>query len=114
GVFLGGVVIEAFGVAAGFWLLVVATGLGVVIYGRTSLPDRPATTQRRGAIRHAGGVALRTEPLRSLLALTAVLGVVVATFTLLLPELARDVLGTGSLAASALNVCTSVGMVSTS
>src|SRR5690606_37984029 len=60
------------------------------------------------------GIAWRTEPLRSLLGLTSVLGLVIAAFTLLLPELARDVLGTGSLAASALNVCTSLGMVTTS
>lgn len=114
GVFLGGAIIQAFGVSAGFWLLVVATGLGVVVYGRTPLPDRPVPTPRRGAIRHAAGIALRTEPLRSLLALTGVLGLVIAAFTLLLPELARDVLGTGSLAASALNVCTSLGLVTTS
>lgn len=114
GVFLGGAIIQAFGVAAGFWLLVVACGLGVVVYGRTPLPDRPVSTQRRGAIRHAAGIALRTEPMRSLLALTGVLGLVIAASTLLLPELARDVLGTGSLAASALNVCMSLGMVTTS
>lgn len=114
GVFLGGAVIEAFGIAAGFWLLVVASGLGVVVYRRTPLPDQPLTTARRGAIRHAAGIALRTEPMRSLLALTGVLGLVIAASTLLLPELARDVLGTGSLAASALNVCMSLGMVSTS
>src|SRR5690606_12112296 len=114
GVFLGGAIIQAFGVAAGLWLLVVATGLGVVVYGRTPLPDRPAPAPRRGAIRHAAGIAWRTEPLRSLLGLTSVLGLVIAAFTLLLPELARDVLGTGSLAASALNVCTSLGMVTTS
>ncbi|MFP5489779.1 MAG: MFS transporter [Acidimicrobiia bacterium] len=114
GVFLGGAIIQAFGVAAGFWLLVVACGLGVVVYGRTPLPERVAAPPRRGAIRHAAGVALRTEPLRSLLALTGVLGLVIAASTLLLPELARDVLGTGSLAASALNVCMSLGMVTTS
>ena len=114
GVFIGGAIIQAFGVAAGFWLLVVATGLGIVVYGRTPLPDRTAPTARRGAIRHAAGIALRTEPLRSLLALTGVLGLVIAASTLLLPELARDVLGTGSLAASALNVCMSLGMVTTS
>lgn len=114
GVFLGGAIIQAFGVAAGFWLLTVASALGVVVYGRTPLPDRVATTQRRGAIRQAAGVALRTEPMRSLLALTGVLGLVIAASTLLLPEIARDVLGTGSLAASALNVCMSLGMVTTS
>ena len=114
GVFFGGAIIQAFGVSAGFWLLVVATGLGIVVYRRTPLPDRPVTVARRNAIRHAAGIALRTEPLRSLLALTGVLGLVIAASTLLLPELARDVLGTGSLAASALNVCMSMGMVTTS
>jgi MFS family permease len=114
GVFLGGAIIQAFGISAGFWLLVAASGLGVVVYSRTPLPDRPVAAPRRGAIRQAAGIALRTEPLRSLLALTGVLGLVIAAFTLLLPEIARDVLGTGSLAASALNVCTSLGMVTTS
>ena len=114
GVFFGGAIIQAFGVSAGFWLLVVATGLGIVVYGRTPLPERAVASVRRGAIRHAAGIALRTEPLRSLLALTGALGVVIAASTLLLPELARDVLGTGSLAASALNVCMSLGMVTTS
>jgi MFS family permease len=112
GVFFGGAIIQAFGVSAGFWLLVVATALGIVVYHRTPLPDRPVTVAN--AIRHAAGIALRTEPLRSLLALTGVLGLVIAASTLLLPELARDVLGTGSLAASALNVCMSLGMVTTS
>lgn len=114
GVFLGGAVIQAFGVAAGFWLLVTAATLGVVVYGRTPLPVRTVSVARQGAIRHAAGIALRTEPLRSLLALTGVLGLVIAASTLLLPELARDVLGTGSLAASALNVFMGVGMVVTS
>lgn len=114
GVFLGGAVIQAFGVAAGFWLLAIASGLGAVVYGRTPLPDQPIAVPRRRAIRDAAGVALRTEPMRSLLALTGVLGLVIASSTLLLPELARDVLGTGSLAASALNVCMSLGMVTTS
>lgn len=114
GVFFGGAVIQAFGVAAGFWLLVAASGLGVVVYGRTPLPDRPVSTARRGAVRHAAGIALRTEPIRSLLGLTGVLGLLIAANTLLLPELARDVLDTGSLAASALNVCMSLGMVTTS
>ncbi|MGA0885850.1 MAG: MFS transporter, partial [Ilumatobacteraceae bacterium] len=53
-------------------------------------------------------------PLRSLLALTTVLGVVITASTLLLPEIARDVLGTKSLAASALNVAMSLGMITTS
>ena len=114
GVFLGGAVIQAFGTAAGFWLIVVAAALGALVHVGTDLPALTGSAPRRGAIRDGARVALRTEPLRSLLALTFVLGLVIAASTLLLPELARDVLGTGSLAASALNVFMSVGMVGTS
>ena len=114
GVFLGGVVIQVFGVAAGFWLITIAGVLGALVFSRTSLPDRAAPVNRRGAIREGARIALGTEPLRSLLGITAVLGLAIATSTLLLPEFARDVLDKESLAASALNVCMSVGMISTS
>jgi MFS family permease len=114
GVFLGGVVIQVFGVAAGFWLITIAGVIGALVFSRTSLPDRAASAQRRGAIREGARIALGTEPLRSLLGITAVLGLAIATSTLLLPEFARDVLDKESLAASALNVCMSVGMISTS
>lgn len=114
GVFLGGAVIQGFGIAAGFWLIVIATALGIVLHSRTTFPPLGNAPERRGAIRDGARIALRTEPLRSLLALTGVLGIVIAASTLLLPELARDVLGTRSLAASALNVFMSVGMVGTS
>ena len=114
GIFLGGAVIQAFGLEAGLWLLVVATCGGVIVHRRTPLPPHTAVGTRKGAIRSAAKVALRTEPLRSLLALTTVLGVVITASTLLLPEIARDVLGTKSLAASALNVAMSLGMITTS
>jgi MFS family permease len=114
GVFLGGVVIQVFGVAAGFWLVTIAGLLGALVFSRTPLPDQAAPVNRRGAIREGARIALGTEPLRSLLAITAVLGLAIATTTLLLPEFARDVLGQKSLAASALNVFMSVGMMTTS
>ncbi len=114
GVFLGGVVIQIFGVAAGFWLVTVAGLLGVLVFSRTPLPDQAAPVDRRGAIREGFRIALGTEPLRSLLGVTAVLGLAIATSTLLLPEFARDVLGKESLAASALNVFMSLGMMTTS
>ncbi len=114
GVFLGGVVIQVFGVAAGFWLVTIAGALGAMAFARTPLPDRGVPAQRRGAIREGARLALGTEPLRSLLAITTVLGLAIATSTLLLPEFARDVLGQESLAASALNVFMSVGMMITS
>lgn len=116
GVFFGGVVIQAFGTGGGFWLLTAACALGVLRYGTTPLPTRApgAAPQRRGAIRDGARVALGTEPLRSLMVLTTVMGLAIATSTLLLPEFARDVLGKQSLAASALNVFMSVGMMITS
>lgn len=114
GVFLGGVVIQVFGVAAGFWLVTVAGVLGAFTFSRTPLPDQALPAQRRGAIREGVRIALGTEPLRSLLAITTVLGLAIATSTLLLPEFARDVLDQESLAASALNVFMSVGMMITS
>ena len=114
GIFLGGAVIQAFGLEAGLWLLAIAALAGIIIHQRTPLPTHTATGARKGAIRSAANIALRTEPLRSLLALPTVLGVVITASTLLLPEIARDVLGTKSLAASALNVAMSLGMITTS
>lgn len=114
GVFLGGVVIQVFGVAAGFWLVTIASVLGAAVISRTPLPDHAAPVERRGAIREGARLALGSEPLRSLLGITTVFGLAIATSMLLLPEFARDVLGQESLAASALNVCMSVGMMITS
>lgn len=114
GVFLGGAVIQVFGVAAGFWLVTIAGVLGALTFARTPLPDQSPPVDRRGAIREGARIALGTEPLRSLLAITTVLGLAIATSTLLLPEFARDVLGQESLAASALNVFMSIGMMITS
>ncbi len=116
GTFVGGAMIQAFGIGSGFWLLAVASALGAIRYGTCPLPDRLAGNgvDRSGAIRQGIRIALGTEPLRSLLALTAVFGIAIASSTLLLPEFARDVLDKESLAASALNVVMSIGMVSTS
>ncbi len=114
GVFLGGAIIQAFGVAAGFWLVTIAGLLGAVTFATMPLPDHTPPTVRRGAVREGLRIGLGTEPLRSLLGITAVMGLAIATSTLLLPEFARDVLDKESLAASALNVFMSLGMMTTS
>lgn len=116
GVFLGGAIIQAFGIAAGFWLLAIASGLGVVRYSSTPLPTRHPGSgpNRQRAIRDGIRIGMGTEPLRSLMLLTSVFGLAIVTSTLLLPEFARDVLDKESLAASALNVFMSVGMMITS
>ena len=92
GIFLGGAVIQAFGLEAGLWLLTAASIAGVIFHQRTPIPRHEASTSAAGAIRSAAAIAFRTEPLRSLLALTTVLGIVITASTLLLPEIARDVL----------------------
>jgi MFS family permease len=116
GSFIVGAIIQVFGVAAGFWFLAIAGGLGTFRYAITVLPHQlaGASSQRRGAIREAMRVALRTEPLRSLLALTVVIGIAISASTLMIPELARDVLGKESFAAGALNACMGLGMMITS
>lgn len=114
GVFLAGAVMQMVGVAAGFWLVAGAGVLGALVFLRSPLPAAVDTTRRPGAIREGARFALGTQPLQSLLGITAVLGMAIATVTLLLPEFARDVLGAESLAASALNVCMSLGMTTTS
>ncbi len=114
GTFLGGAVIQAFGIASGFWLITVAGVLGAIRYATTPLPERASPANRRGAIREGARIALGTQPLRSLLGIAGVMGLAIATSTLLLPEFARDVLGRESLAASALNVFMSLGMMITS
>lgn len=115
GIFVGGAVMQAFGTSAGFVLLTVACSLGVLVSRRPSVPERlVGAAARRGTIRDGLRIALGTEPLRSLLAMTAVFGIAIATTMLLLPEFARDVLGQESLKASLLNVCMSIGMMTTS
>ncbi|MAT05042.1 MAG: hypothetical protein CL424_08365 [Acidimicrobiaceae bacterium] len=47
GIFLGGAVMQLFGTAAGFWLLVVASVLGFVVTSRAPLPTDWSARQRR-------------------------------------------------------------------
>lgn len=115
GIFLGGAIMQIGGIEAGFWLITVSSTLGWLLAVRKGLPERLAGASAvAGSIRDGARVALGTEPLRSLLAVTVVFGMAITASTLLLPEFARDVLGKDSLAASALNVAMSVGMMITS
>ena len=116
GAFIGGGVIQLFGISAGFWMLATASALAALRYMITPLPDQlaGANLQRRGAIREGARAALGTEPLRSLLSITFVMGLAITTSVLLLPEFARDVLDKESFAAGALNAFMSIGMMGTS
>jgi predicted MFS family arabinose efflux permease len=113
GAFLGGGIIALFGVAAGFWVITASSALAAIQFGRTPLPASPtgAGVDRKGAVREGLRVALGTEPLRSLLGLTFVIGMATAAVTLLLPAVARDVLDVGSFHAGLLNAAMGVGMM---
>lgn len=115
GIFVGGAAMQAFGTQAGFWLLTAASAIGCLVVSGSELPSRlVGASVIRGSIREGARIALGTEPLRSLLAITGVMGIAIATSSLLLPEFARDILVRDSLAASGLNVVMSVGMMITS
>ena len=113
GAFLGGGIIALFGVAAGFWVIAASSALAAIQYRRTPLPSRPTTAggQRKGAVREGLRVALGTQPLRSLLGLTFVIGMATTAAMLLLPAVARDVLEVGSFQAGLLNAAMGVGMM---
>ncbi|HRB05470.1 MAG TPA: MFS transporter [Ilumatobacteraceae bacterium] len=112
GAFLGGGVIALFGIAAGFWVITASSGLAAIQYCRTPLPPKPPSTDNhRGAVRAGMRVALRTEPLRSLLGLTFVVGLATTAVTLLLPAMARDVLHVGSFKAGLFNAAMGIGMM---
>ena len=113
GAFLGGGIIALFGVAAGFWVIAVSSALAAIQYGRTPLPSAPpaAGGHRKGAVREGLRVGLGTEPLRSLLGLTFVIGMATTAVMLLLPAVARDVLQVGAFGAGLLNAAMGVGMM---
>ena len=48
GIFLGGAVIQAFGLEAGLWLLTAASLGGIIIHQRTPIPPHEASTVRQG------------------------------------------------------------------
>jgi predicted MFS family arabinose efflux permease len=113
GAFLGGGIIALFGVAAGFWVITASSALAAIQHRRTPLPSAPSGSgvHRKGAVREGVRVGLGTEPLRSLLGLTFVIGMATAAVTLLLPAVARDVLDVGSFQAGLLNAAMGVGMM---
>lgn len=113
GAFLGGGIIALFGIAAGFWAITVSSALAAMQYRRTPLPLKPPAqgNHRKGAVREGLRVALGTEPLRSLLGLTFVIGMATTAVTLLLPAVARDVLDVGSFGAGMLNAAMGLGMM---
>jgi len=115
GTFVCGAVIQGFGIGAGFWFLAIATGLGTTIFLMVELPHRLTGAAKGDRVTVGEGIrrALSLEPLRSLLILTFIMGMAAGTSILLLPEIARDVLGQDSLAAGALTGFLSLGMMIT-
>ena len=115
GAFIGGGVIKVFGLSGGFWFLTIASLVAAVVYWLTPIPSVPAApdVERRGAIMRGVRYALGNEPLRSLLIMTFIIGMATGVSILLLPEMARDVLGQDSLGAGTLTAAMSVGMMTT-
>lgn len=116
GAFLGGGIIAVWGTAGGFWFLAVASALATWSYARIPLPATApgAGLDHRGSVRYGARIAFGTEPLRSLLVLSAIVGFAIAANMLLVPEHARDVLGANSFQAGWLNASMGLGMMATS
>ena len=117
GAIVGGGAIAVAGNAGGLGLLAVVEVAAAVLMARVTLPPNAvtgATTRLRADILEGMRWALRREPTRSLLAIMALIGFMWGSVTLLLPEYAKEDLGTGVFATSALFAPLGVGMVVTS
>ncbi len=116
GALVGGAIIDAVGTAGALGFLAVVCAVAAVILSRAPLPGNPR--QRADEVTVPMGQvakeALSTEPLRTLLWLTVILGFTTTATVLLVPVVARDVLGVDALAAGAINGLMGFGMMGTS
>ncbi len=117
GAVAGGAAIALGGNAGGLGLLAACAAAAAISMARVELPVRPATTSTdRFRTQVAEGMrwALGREPVRSLLGVMLVIGFMWGGVQLLLPDLAKQELGAGAFAASALFAPLGLGMVTTS
>ena len=117
GAIVGGAAIALAGNAGGLGLLAVVEIAAAVLMARVDLPPNAvigATTRLRADIGEGMRWALGREPTRSLLAIMALIGFMWGSVTLLLPEYAKEDLGAGVFASSALFAPLGVGMIATS
>jgi len=119
GALAGGAAIAIAGDAGGLGLLAILEGLATVLMLAVRLPEspQPAATERtrlRADISEGLRWAVAHEPVRSLLGVMLVVGFIWSGVQLLLPDLAREELGTGAFAASVLFAPLGLGMLTTS
>ena len=116
GALVGGAAIALAGTFGGLAMLAVVEAAAALLMSRVEVPPNAvtATTRLRADIVEGMRWALRREPTRSLLAIMALIGFMWGGVTLLLPEYAKEDLGAGVFASSALFAPLGVGMIATS
>lgn len=117
GAIAGGAAIAVAGNAGGLALLGTLEAVAVVLMAGVRVParDRPAPgTRLRADIGEGVRWSLGREPVRSMLTVMVVIGVMWGGVQLLLPDLAKDELGAGALEASLLFAPLGLGMLVTS
>jgi MFS family permease len=117
GAIVGGAAIALAGNAGGLGLLAVVEVAAAALMARVDVPPNAvvkASTRLSADIVDGMRWALRREPTRSLLAIMALIGFMWGAVQLLLPEYAKEDLGAGVFATSALFAPLGVGMVLTS
>lgn len=117
GAVAGGAAIAVAGNAGGLGLLAICEAAAMVSMARVALPIRvPATGDGRLRTQIVDGLrwSLGREPVRSLLGVMLVIGFMWGGVQLLLPDLAKDELGAGAFASSALFAPLGLGMITTS
>ena len=116
GAVVGGGTIALAGVGGAFALLAVLQVLAAVAMSRVHLAARPAAARRgmRGDIGEGLRFVIGTEPLRSLLGVGMLAGFTWGIVSILLPEVAKDVLGLEAFRASLLFASLGVGLMATS
>jgi MFS transporter, ENTS family, enterobactin (siderophore) exporter len=112
----GGGAIALAGVGGAFALLGALQGIAAGAMARVRLPDRVQQPRRgmRGDIGDGLRFALGGEPLRSLLGIGLLAGFTWGIVSILLPEVAKDELGTDAFRTSLLFSALGVGLVVTS
>jgi MFS family permease len=117
GAVFGGAAIAIAGNAGGLGLLALCAAGAATSMRRVAMPVRPPVA-RTGGLGAEVMVGLRwslgREPVRSLLGVMLVIGFLWGGVQLLLPELAKDELGAGAFAASALFAPLGLGMITMS
>ena len=116
GAVVGGGTIAVAGVGGAFAVLAVLQALAALAMSQVRLDARPDGARRgmRGDIGEGLRFVVGTEPLRSLLGVGLLAGFTWGIVSILLPEVAKDVLGLEAFEASLLFAALGVGLLATS